>query len=510
MFKHIGNRLRLIIRARSVLICVLSAVIWMPSGTRLAEERPAKFADQNRQLTVPIGYAREFPIQLHGGSERSLIFVRSDQYDPDGESERAESDPVIGFTGPGSVDDPVWLEADANMQVTISINAPRPDRTSYTTPISLYVLSGEDDYIEDARKVAGMQMQIQFVPNEPRIQLRKLSENNANFIQTWEILNLGDDLDNLNVRAVGLFNSMVRFDPGLQNVYLEHGQRIQFRIIPDLYPGMTDLSGMIEIAVPRPSDEIDEQIDNQSWQADAIRTRDTMGQFIDWGREKVMRKAISYPGKSAPSALIGLARGTRDRPEPDYRTGDGGSGCTNEGEQRRRPGRQPRRPPDDEDPFWNKGYMANLYSSNMGRSAAYGRTATKYTGLKFLGGHMAYFNAITDWIGEKLGQDPPDADYKTIAYPQFRTAPVFAELQGEMRSRAEQYAQNGMLIVDLSAALFASYDKVGGARQAGDQEWIEKQQMIVRLYALLIMQRIRAQAEITQALGALIESQIAA
>ncbi|MCB1317794.1 MAG: hypothetical protein KDK27_17635, partial [Leptospiraceae bacterium] len=98
----------------------------------------------------------------------------------------------------------------------------------------------------------------------------------------------------------------------------------------------------------------------------------------------------------------------------------------------------------------------------------------------------------------------------TIAYPQFRTAPVFAELQGEMRSRAEQYAQNGMLIVDLSAALFASYDKVGGARQAGDQEWIEKQQMIVRLYALLIMQRIRAQAEITQALGALIESQIAA
>ena len=481
-----------------------------------ADAAEPAFPPADREYILRTGYAREGELQVRGGTTARYVFVRADRYDPASDaadSAAEDSGIVVGFVGPGSLDEPVRLEAGAPLTVRLSVNAAAPDRALYEVPVSLYVLDSEDDYVGDARRVARTNLRIQFTPNKPQINVRKITEDKATLAQTYEITNTGDDIGDLTVRGVGLFGSMVRFEPRLENVYLEQGARLRFRLIPDLYPGIRDLGGEIEFAVPRPQEDVENSEETQNagdvMQRELPRARGEGG-FVAWGANWVQRKAISYPGKMAPKALIGFARGAGDGArEPRYRDEDGGSGCTNEGRQKRRPGRQPRRPPDDDqDPFWNKKSMANLYGSNMGRSIGYGKVASKASGLGFLGGPLTYFNAITDSIADRIGQDPPDADFRSIAYPQFREPPRLTAGTGKLKNAAEAYVRNAMLLEDLSIAIMATYDKLGGARAARDDEWIEKQAAAARLYAFMLMQRTVHHAGLTRELGALVEERL--
>jgi hypothetical protein len=428
-------------------------------GDSDASEDPARFVQPTYSATVPMGYAKVAPVTITGGRAGTWAVAKV---------EVELDDLALGFVGPGSEEEPVELGMLSGAEIALSITSPDATKKNYKIPIGLYLLADPSDDIATALKISTAIVDLTLRFPVVSLDVRKVSQNPASLAQTWQVVNKGDDISDLYVAGRGLLASQTTITPEPEHVELAAGKTFEFAITPALFPGMKSLTGLLEIQAG----------------------------------DQVQTAPVTFALPAGKKVFIGFGASGLDQ-------ASGGSFCTNQGCIRLGLGKGPRRPkapdPDSNTPdFWSKKGMADLFSKSTGEGMAAGKALKTVGRAPWLNVPMIALGQVFKGIAKKIGQDPPDPNYKVVALPELRTATTVAadpdtDLTQEGADALNALIANGTLIADLGQAILATQDKLGGARAAADTLWVRKHEIVFRAYAAMMADRTRVQADLTNA-----------
>jgi hypothetical protein len=378
-------------------------------GISNASTGPARFVQATFAATLPMGYAKITPVTITGGSAGTWAVAKV---------EVELDDLALGFVGPGSEDEPVELGRLSGAEIALSITSPDATKKSYQIPIGLYLLSDPSDSIALAPKIASAVVDLSLRFPVVSLDVKKVSENPASLAQRWQVVNKGDDISDLYVVGRGLLSSQMTITPEPEHVELAAGKSFEFTITPALFPGMKSLGGQLEIQAG----------------------------------DQVQTAPVTFAVPVGKKVFIGFGASGFDQ-------ASGGSYCTNEGWIRLGLGKGPRRPkaPDPDSPtpdFWSKKGMADLYSKSTGEGMAAGKALKTVGRASWMNVPMIALGQVFKGIAKKIGDDPPDPNYKVVALPELRApltvaADLDTELTQEGADALNALLANGTLIADL-------------------------------------------------------------
>lgn len=395
------------------------------------------------EISVAMGYAVEAPLAILGGSSRAFVVAKVDQVPADLE---------VGFVGPGSIDDPLDLAASEKVDLKLAVTGVDATKRAYVLHVSLYTQPAVDSAETEQVKVASTIVSLTLV--EPRfdVTVTPVSTDPATLAQTFRLQNYGDAIDSVDVRVGGVLGTLSSLRPEMTHVSLEKGEAVQFDVVPILYPGMGKMTGQLTVEA---------------------------GTHV-----KSVPLTVAPP--AGKQVYVGFGSSWFD-------SSDSGEHCTNQSPLKKPLGKAPRKPtPSGEPDFWSKAYIGGLYEKGTSDGMAVGKALVKATGAKYLNVPMMMLGQVFKSISAKLKADPPDANFKVVARPVFRTPTVVAPdaatgLTAEGAAALNLLVANGYLLADLGNAAAATLDKLGGAKAANDAEWMDRQEAVLRAYSQMLV-----------------------
>lgn len=424
----------------------------------------AAFAKSSFEVTVPLGYAQVARIGVVGGGADGFVIAQVDQ-EPD--------DLAVGFVGPGNVDEVLPLKAGATLGLRLSVTGVDALKRSYSIPITLYSLTAIDAELATAKPIAKATVAVTLVEPKFDVALTLVSTDAATLAQRWSIKNLGDDLDMLDVVPQGMLASMVALRPELDHTALAKNEVQEFELVPVLYPGMKAIAGNLLVRVPTSSKQVPVTITPPAGK----------GVYLGFGA----------------SWLWG---------------GDSGEHCTNESPLTKTVGQKPRKPAKQDPDFWSKDGMKNLYTKGTNEGLAAGKAMKTMARASWLNMPFLALEQVFKGIARRIGEDPPDSNFQVLARPELRAPTLIAPDAATGLTQAGADAlnaliANGVLLADLGNAATATVDKLGGAKLAGNAEWVDKQESLLRSYSQMLVGRARAHAELLLAFHAVAPAALA-
>jgi hypothetical protein len=421
---------------------------------------PPAFSSPTFTASVAMAYAVETPLGVTGGSDTSFVYATV---------EAAPDELVVGFIGPGSLDQVLELAPAQTAPLQLSVTGINSLPGTYPLTVALYSLPTFDADLSLATKLGSATVALTLTEATFDVTLTQGSTDSATLVQHWQLTNRGDDLYSLDVVPSTLLGSMVTLRPELTHLTLAKNETLAFDVVPVLYPGMTAMGGTL---VAR-----------------------------DGQRSKAVQVSISPP--TGKGVYLGFGASS-------WWESSAGSHCTNESPLTKQVGKGPRPfgPPKPQDPdFWSKKGMARLFSSSMDQGMAVGKAMKTALGASWLNVPFIALEQLNKHIAERIAEDPPDPNFRVLARPTFHAPPVVRPdaptgLTQAGADALNAYIANGLIIADLGEAAMATIDKLGGARAAGDATWADKQEALLRAYSQMLLGRVQTQAGLLDAFAA--------
>jgi|GEM_PF-2398465 len=150
-------------------------------------------------------------------------------------------DLIVGFVGAGSVDQTVNVSPDEARVVDLYIHAQDAKLSLYTLKINLTNL-GVEEIVDYAVVIVNVR--------QPNIDLEvlEISVDNATLTKTYNIINHGDTVTDLQVLPEEALKTWVQIEPNINHALLRTGESISFKAVPVLTQSFTAYDGNIQVA----------------------------------------------------------------------------------------------------------------------------------------------------------------------------------------------------------------------------------------------------------------------
>ncbi|HID43813.1 MAG TPA: PGF-pre-PGF domain-containing protein, partial [Archaeoglobaceae archaeon] len=147
-------------------------------------------------------------------------------------------DLVMGFVGNGSIDQIISLSPGETKNIELVIHAPDATQSSYEFPINLTNIGAENitDY-------AVVKVNVRWPVYD--FELTEVDSDPVTLVKTFRIKNYGDTLTDLSVYAGEGLTGKIYFDPSIEHLRFESGERVYFNAVPDFEEGCTGACGVI-------------------------------------------------------------------------------------------------------------------------------------------------------------------------------------------------------------------------------------------------------------------------
>ncbi len=147
---------------------------------------------------------------------------------------------IIGFVGNGSIDNPVVLQPNQSLNLTLAMHTQDVTIFDYDLVARLTANDGGDP-IQDAIPI---NLHVH-VPNVDLL-LEEISSDPISLVKRYRLTNQGDPLTDIAITANLTGTGTVYLTPNMSHGYLQTGQSFEFEAVPVIEPGFVGVVGDIE------------------------------------------------------------------------------------------------------------------------------------------------------------------------------------------------------------------------------------------------------------------------
>jgi hypothetical protein len=158
-------------------------------------------------------------------------------------------DLIVGFVGPGSVDENVTLASGETRTVDFNIFAQDATQQTYTLEFKLTNL-GQEPIRDYAHVIVNVRQ-----PNI-NLQVAQTGTDNSTLSQTYTVTNHGDTVTDLRVAPDDALKSQLQIQPTINHALLRSGESLQFTATPLLSSNFTALQGSIHVEAANTTEEV--------------------------------------------------------------------------------------------------------------------------------------------------------------------------------------------------------------------------------------------------------------